>query len=220
MHAVKGEGPVPAVSENEAPKIVSTGKRDDGLFSLRSPGSQPLAQSEFARSAVIASVALQLPDRCRCGRAITLICAGRDRDVAELRCESCGMHLRRVRVAYTTSSPKSSLAACWCGAAIVQRRGADEGIVKTANLHIPIAVVLEIELGDCGATAADELGELFERVRKALVPLLVQYELLTADIRRDAETPLRQYVRLEIGATADALVDALAEQIITKEGER
>ena len=59
MLARKGEGPVPAVSGNEAPKIVSTGKRDNGLSSLHSLTSQPYR--EIARSAVVAGIAVTLP---------------------------------------------------------------------------------------------------------------------------------------------------------------
>lgn len=81
------------------------------------------------------------------------------------------------------------------------------------NAHSIIASPLEYELFDCGVTADDEVAAILERVRKVIAPQMprFEYELKTADIKRDAEQVLAQYVVLNVNMTTDAIVDALYE---------
>jgi hypothetical protein len=128
MRVLKGEGPVPVVCGNEAPEIVGTGKRDNGLFSLQSPSSQAPLYDEFASSAVVAGVAVKLPDKCKCGGAISLICSGSGQNLAESRCESC--HALRGRISHRAYSFIAQIVAKFCRrtAPIIIRRGGKSSI--------------------------------------------------------------------------------------------
>lgn len=76
-----------------------------------------------------------------------------------------------------------------------------------------IISALQDEYGD-NPTADVHVQQLFEDIRKVLAPAMprLQYELLVADIRREAEDALAWYVGgFDPIRTADAIVEALDE---------
>jgi hypothetical protein len=80
------------------------------------------------------------------------------------------------------------------------------------DLQTTIHAALEDELLYCGCSADDRVEEIFERLRKALVPNLPYqtFDLIVADAKRDAEEMLGHYVLLDLRITSEAIVDALA----------
>jgi hypothetical protein len=82
----------------------------------------------------------------------------------------------------------------------------------STHTHRTIIDALQYEYVN-GVTADVHVRQLFERIRKVLAPDMprLQYELLVADIRRDAEDALAWYVGFDPIKTADAIVEALDE---------
>jgi hypothetical protein len=79
------------------------------------------------------------------------------------------------------------------------------------SLQTTIYGAIEDELFDCGCSADDRVDEIFELLRKALVPNMSysQFDLVVADARRVAEEKLAGYVLIDLETTSEAIVDAL-----------
>jgi hypothetical protein len=89
------------------------------------------------------------------------------------------------------------------------------------SVHNVIARAIEYELFDCSYTADHHVAKIFERIHQVLVPHMLwrEYELLVADIKRDAEDELSRYTAIDVDMTVDAIADALyeAKQKATKQ---
>ena len=88
------------------------------------------------------------------------------------------------------------------------------------DLQTTIHAALEDELLYCGCSADDRVEEIFERLRKTLVPGMSYqtFDLAVADAKRDAEEMLGHYVLLNLRMTSEAIVDALAASESEGEG--
>jgi hypothetical protein len=81
-----------------------------------------------------------------------------------------------------------------------------------ATLHDVVVDALEYDF-DCGITADCELDPILARIRKIFAPDMspLAFDLLVADLRRDAENDLRRYALGDPKATAAVVVEALLE---------
>ena len=80
------------------------------------------------------------------------------------------------------------------------------------NLQATIHAAIEEELfGYGGCSAEDRVEEIIELLRKALVPNMPyrQFDLIVADVKRDAQEALSRYALINLETTSEAIVEAL-----------